>query len=110
MHKKFLLLLSLISIFAVSCKKRPNACMEISETSVAVGAPVTFTSCSSNALSLAWYTTGPAGAPENYESSSDMVFTQTFSVPGTYEVRLYAYREFSFEGELSISIQEIVVN
>lgn len=83
--------------------------MEISETNVAVGAPVTFTSCSTHTLSQAWFTTGPDGAPENNESSSDPVFTQTFSVPGVYEVRLYAYREFSFTGELSISIKEIVV-
>lgn len=83
--------------------------MEISETNISVGTPVTFTSCSEHTLSQAWFTTGPTGAPENTESSSDLVFTQTFSVPGVYEVRLYAYREFSFTGELSISIQEIIV-
>ncbi len=83
--------------------------MEISETSVSVGTPITFTSCSKNTLSQAWFFSGPAGAPENSEASADLEFTQTFSVPGTYEVRLYAYREFSFTGELSISIQEIVI-
>lgn len=83
--------------------------MEISETSVSVGTPITFTSCSSHTLSQAWFFTGPAGSPENTVSSSDLVFTQSFSEPGVYEVRLYAYREFSFTGELSISIQEIVI-
>ena len=84
--------------------------MEISETNVAVGAPVTFTSCSKHTLSKAWFTTGPAGAPENNESSSDLEFTQTFSVPGVYEVRLYAYREFSFTGEVSIAIEDLIIN
>ena len=80
--------------------------MEISETNVSKGTPVEFTSCSKNALSLSWSIEGPVSSP----ASSDMTFTHTFTSDGVYKVRLYAYQEFSFTGEVSISIQEIVVN
>ena len=109
MHKKIILLVSLISILTVSCKKQPNACMEISETAVSTGVPVEFTSCSENALSLSWYFAGPDGSPEISAVSSDIKFTHSFTTPGVYKVRLFAYSEFSFEGEASLSIQEIVV-
>ncbi|MDG1915577.1 MAG: hypothetical protein P8I55_13430 [Crocinitomix sp.] len=60
-------------------------------------------------MSLAWFFEGPAGAPENDVASSDIEFSQAFSQTGVYKVKLYAYREFSFMGEVSIAIEEIVV-
>jgi len=59
-------------------------------------------------LSLAWFFEGPAGAPENDVASSDIEFSQAFSQTGVYKVKLYAYREFSFMGEVSIVLRRLL--
>lgn len=109
MHKKIILLFSLISILAFSCEKPLVACIELSGTTIGVGDEIDFKSCSQNALSLAWSFEGPEGSPENNAASSDIEFSQSFSLAGTYKVRLHAYRKFSFAGEVAITETEIVI-
>lgn len=96
------LILGVFLILSLSaCKKEPVACIEVDNTSISVGTPVTFTSCSENALSFEWYMDGPTGAPENSQGWSDPQIIHSFTVPGTYTVTLNAYDDFSFLGEVS---------
>ncbi len=97
-------------LFGVSCKKDPNACIEVGETSVSTGVPVSFTSCSENALSYEWYIEGPSGAPENSMGWSDEGFSNTFTITGTYIITLHAYEDFSFDGQVSTAESSIVIN
>lgn len=101
--------LILLTISAVACNKKPEACIDNGQTSVSVGSPVNFTSCSKRALSQDWFMEGPVGAPENSMGWSDAHFTHTFTIPGTYIVTLNAYSKFSFMGDVSSTTQTITV-
>lgn len=52
---------------------------------------------------------GPEGAPENDMAWSDIQFTHTFTIPGTYIVTLNAYSKFSFLGDVSTTTQTITI-
>gem|GEM_PF-2212901 len=104
----FIAILGLVTF--TGCKKPPVACMELSGTSVSIGATVEFTSCSKKALSYEWFITSPAGAPENSKGWSDEYFTNTFTVSGTYTVTLTSYENFSFLGRSSTVVQTLKVN
>lgn len=109
MHKLRLLSL-LIPLLFVACNKPPEACIDNGQTTASVGTPVSFTSCSKRALSQDWYMSGPAGAPENTMAWSDIQFTHTFTIPGTYVVTLNAYSKFSFLGDVSTTTQTVTIN
>lgn len=109
--KKILIVLSVFSILLMtSCKKNPEACMEVSSTNVTVGEEVTFTSCSKDALSYDWYFVGPVGAPENNIGNSEITFTHQFSTSGTYTVKHVAFEKFSFLGKSDTTETVVVVN
>lgn len=92
-----------------SCNKPPEACIEVDNTTVTIGAPITFTSCSKRALSQDWFMEGPDGAPENEMGWSDAQFTHSFTVSGTYTVILNAYSKFSFLGDVHSATTTITV-
>ncbi len=71
------------------------------KTSASVGQTITFTSCSENELSYWWEIKGPDTAPENSKAWSDRVFTNKFTVAGSYTVSLKVYSDFSFQGEMA---------
>ena len=77
---------------------------------MAAGTEMTFTSCSEEALSFAWYFSGPAGAPENDMGWSEPIFHHAFSVPGTYTVELTAYERYSFVGDQAVTTATFTVN
>lgn len=112
MFKKLIYILALFSLVLLveSCKKTTEACIELSETSVAVGSEIKFTSCSKNALSYEWFIEGPETAPENEQGWSDPAFSNTFTVPGNYTITLNAYANFSFLGEKSVEEKTFTVN
>ncbi|HIP35372.1 MAG TPA: hypothetical protein EYG85_00780 [Crocinitomix sp.] len=110
---KRVLLLSTFLIFTsifFSCKKDLEACIESDKSSVSVGQSITFTSCSTGELSYWWEIKGPATAPENDKAWSDRVFTNTFSVAGSYTVSLKIYSDFSFQGEVKETSTTFSVN
>lgn len=82
----------------------------MSQASVNAGGEITFTSCSEEALSFAWYITGPTGAPENNIGWSEPTFTRAFSVSGSYQIELTAYQKYSFIGEQDIATATFTVN
>lgn len=98
-----LLFTALIALLVLSCKKPPVACIDLDTNSVAVGSPIQFTSCSEKARSYLWTFSGPTASPENSIGSSDISFSQDFSVAGSYTVTLEAFKDFSFKGESSIA-------
>ena len=93
-----------------SCHKPPKPCIEVSTETAVVGAPVTFTSCSKKALSYEWHMEGPAGAPENSLGWSEIQFNHSFTVPGTYNVTLIAYKKFSWLGDSASTTSQIIIN
>ncbi|MCG8576435.1 MAG: PKD domain-containing protein [Flavobacteriales bacterium] len=99
----------LLLLFATSCKKTPEPCIETDQTAVGVGTEITFTSCSEKSLSYIWEISGPEGAPENEMGWSDIQFSHAFTVPGTYTVTLTAYEDFSFLGESASTEVTIVI-
>lgn len=99
MKSKIYLFIGVISLFILSCKKPPQACIEISATNVNAGTEIEFSSCSEHALSFEWFMEGPEGAPENSLGWSDEYFVHSFSVPGQYTVIFTAYEKFSFLGD-----------
>ncbi len=107
---KFTCVLLFLGMIATGCKKPPVACMELSESSVPVGTPIEFVSCSENTLSYEWFMEEPEGAPENQIGWSDPSFSRAFTIPGSYTVTLSAYSEFSFLGEKVITEQSFSVN
>lgn len=110
MKRLFLITTTLILGFATSCKKEPVACMETSSESATVGQPVTFSTCSENALSYDWFFEGPVGAVENDLGYSEITFDHSFSVSGTYTVYHVAFNKFSFLGESDTTSKVITVN
>jgi len=106
--KQFLLIV-VLPVYLTACNKPPEACIETDMETASVGAPVTFSSCSKRALSQDWFMTGPAGAPENTMGWSDASFTHSFTVAGTYEIRLNAYSKFSFMGDVNTATQSFTV-
>ncbi len=107
--KMKILAFAFIALLAYSCNKPPEACIEIDNTSPAVGESVTFTSCSKRTLSFIWRFDGPVGAPENAIGSSDESFQMDFSVPGAYTITLEAYKKFSFLGEMNSTSESFTV-
>lgn len=93
-----------------SCKKEIKACIEMDNTSISVGQSITFTSCSTNEISYWWEIKGPDTAPENTKAWSDKVFTNKFSVAGSYTVTLKAYSDFSFQGNMAETSESFSVN
>lgn len=87
-----------------------EACIETDSNSASVGTPITFTSCSKQALSFEWFMTGPSGAPENAQGWSEEIFVHSFTVPGTYLVELTAYKRYSWVGEKSTTTTTITIN
>ena len=79
------------------------------QTTVSVGTPVTFTSCSKRALSYEWFMAGPASAPENSIGWSDEVITHSFSVSGTYTITLNVYNKFGYIGDKATTTATLVV-
>lgn len=101
----------LLTVFGFSsCKKTPEACIEMSTTVAPVGQEVIFTSCSKKALSYEWYMTGPDGAIENDLGWADAEFSHAFSTTGTYTISLTAYRDFSWLGESAMTETTIIIN
>ncbi len=101
----------ILSLFSLSgCNKTPVSCISLSTESVSAGSPIEFSSCAEDALSLEWFIDGPTGAPENMQGWSDIVFSNTFTVPGTYIITQNAYADFSFQGDVSSSTATFVVN
>ena len=107
---KHFLLIAALPVYLTACNRPPEACIQTDMESAAVGTPVTFTSCSKRALSQDWFMTGPDSAAENSMGWSDASFTHTFTMPGTYEVRLNAYSKFSFMGDVRSTTQSFTVN
>lgn len=110
MNKNIFLIFSLFTLLFSSCKKEPEACIELSANSAGVGVPVEFMSCSKRALSYEWFISGPSIAPENNQGWSDEVFSHAFSVAGTYTITLNAYQDFSFTGNRSVTQTALVIN
>lgn len=104
-----LLAFAFIATLVYSCNKPPEACIEVDKTTASIGEEITFTSCSKRAQSYIWFFEGPVGAPENNIGSSDISFKQSFSVAGTYSVKLEAYKKFSFQGEMTSTTRNIVI-
>ncbi|MGV6860982.1 MAG: hypothetical protein ACWA41_04370 [Putridiphycobacter sp.] len=100
----------LITASFYSCKKEVNACIEMDNTTISVNQSITFTSCSTNELSYWWEIKGPVDAPENNMLWNDKVFSNQFSVAGSYTVHLKAYSDFSFLGEVSETSASFSVN
>lgn len=100
--------IGIVILVFTSCNKMPVACIEAPSTAN-VGTPVTFRSCSEKNLSQDWFMSGPNGAPENTMGWSDIEFTHTFTVPGSYTVTLNAYSKFSFLGEVNTTTLNLVV-
>lgn len=99
----------LLALILFSCNKPPEACIQVDQDVVAVGTPVTLTSCSERALSYIWSMQGPVGAPENNIQWSEEVVTRSFSVPGTYTVTLEAYKKYSWIGDMASATTTITV-
>ena len=93
-----------------ACKKSPVACIEVDNDVVTTGTAVTFRTCSKKALSYQWYMTGPTGAPENDKAWSEIEFSNTFTVAGSYTVSLTAYQKYSWLGESNTTETIITVN
>ena len=92
------------------CNKPPKPCMEIDQTTVSVGVPVTFTSyCSKRGLSYEWFMDGPPTAPENALGWSDELIIHAFTVPGTYTITLNVYSKFGYIGEMATTTETLVV-
>ena len=104
----FLTLALIVGLF--SCNKPPVACINTDVTNVSVGTQVEFSSCSEKSLSYTWFMTGPDGAPENDLGWSDETFTRAFSVPGTYNVTLTAFKNYSWQGRSDSTSTTITVN
>lgn len=109
MNKKIFLVFGLFTPLFFSCKKQPEACIELSANTAGIGVPVEFTSCSKRALSYEWFISGPSGAPENNQGWSDEVFSHAFSVTGTYTITLNAYQDFSFTGDRAVAQTALVI-
>jgi hypothetical protein len=108
---KKILFFSLICAFTLSsCKKELTACIDLDNTSVAVGQTINFSSCSESELSYNWIITGPEGAPENDKVWNDRIFSNTFSIAGSYIITLDTYSEFSFLGETKTATQTFMIN
>jgi hypothetical protein len=105
-----LFLLIGLTLGMFSCEKDPKSCMEISSENVSIGQDVTFKTCSENALSYDWFFIGPVGAPENTMGSSEMEWTNSFTVAGTYTVGHVAFEKFSFLGKADTTTKTLIVN
>lgn len=105
----FFCYISLLVVLS-SCKKEPVPCIEIDTEAASVSSAVTFTSCSEKTLSQEWFMAGPENAPENSIGWSDIQFTHTFTIPGSYTITLNAYDNFSFLGEMKTTTKTIQVN
>jgi len=109
--KNLLLFTGLLLILTFSaCKKEITACIEMDNTSISEGQSITFTSCSTNELSYWWEIKGPDTAPENTKAWSDKIFTNKFSVAGSYTVTLKVYSDFSFQGNMAETSESFSVN
>jgi len=107
---RFLFVVGLMSILGlVGCNKPPKPCIEMDQTTVSIGTPVTFTSCSKRALSFEWFMDGPTAAPENLMGWSDEIITHTFSVSGTYTITLNVYSKFGYIGDMESTTATLVV-
>ena len=84
--------------------------MEVSTETASVGQDVTFTTCSTNALSYDWYFIGPTGVPENDLGYSEITFNHAFSTAGTYTVVHVAFNKFSFLGDSDTTTKVITIN
>jgi len=104
------LILVLLCFGFVTCNRPPKPCIEMDNNSIAVGSPITFTSCSKRALSFEWFISGPEGAPENFMGWSDPSFSKSFSIPGAYTVTLHAYSRYSFLGQKATETASFNVN
>ena len=95
-----------------SCEKDTTltACIELNSSTVNVGDTLIFTSCSKNEWSYHWFMVGPAGASENLTRWSDRVFKNSFQTPGTYEVTLSTYSDFSLLGDSASTTASFTVN
>ncbi len=100
----------LLMLTFISCKKEVQACIDMDNTSISVGQSITFTSCSENELSYWWEIKGPDTAPENSKAWSDRVFTNKFTVAGSYTVTLKVYSDFSFQGDMAETTATFSVN
>ncbi len=108
---KKIIFFSLLSVLSLgSCKKELTSCIEMDSSSISSGQTINFTSCSENELSYDWRISGPVGAPENDKGWSDRVFSNTFTVPGSYTVTLNTYSKFSLLGENKTSSANFSVN
>lgn len=108
--KKLTFILSFACLSLVSCNKPTTSCIELSQSSVSTGTELTFTACSEEALSYAWYFSGPVGAPENDMGWSEPIFHHAFSIPGTYTVELTSYERYSFIGDQAVTTTTFTVN
>jgi hypothetical protein len=97
---------------AVACQKDKvvTACIELDKTTVNAGDSITFTSCSENEWSYIWEITGPDSATENGLMWNDRVFTRAMSVPGSYQVKLTTFNDFSFLGDSATDSTSFIVN
>ena len=93
----------------MGCNRPPKPCIEMDQSTVSVGIPVTFTSCSKRALSYEWFMDGPPTAPENSMGWSDEMIINSFTVPGTYTITLNVYSKFGFIGEMATTTATFVV-
>lgn len=104
-------LLCLGLILTYSCKREPQACIELDSNSASAGTEVLMSSaCSKHALSHEWFIEGPTGAPEN-----DMIWTKdiirvTFSMAGSYTITLNVYNKFSWQGDMHSTTESITIN
>ncbi|MFD1553186.1 hypothetical protein DNU06_15100 [Putridiphycobacter roseus] len=112
MKQSFLFLLAILSIFTIACNKDKTvtACIEMDKTTINTGESITFTSCSENEWSYAWTIIGPDSAVENTMGWNDIYFVQKFDTPGSYQVKLVTYSDFSFLGESAKDSASFTVN
>lgn len=105
-----LFIILITGLLFASCKKEPVACIDMSTEVANAGDIVTFYTCSEKALSYHWTFEGPVGAPENQLEYSELQFNHIFNTPGTYTIRLTAYRNYSWLGESNSTERIITIN
>ncbi len=112
MKQSFLFLLAIGSLFTIACTKdkQVTACIDLDKTTINAGDSITFTSCSENEWSYEWTIMGPDSAVENSLGWSDVYFVRKFDTPGSYEVKLVTYSDFSFLGASARDSATFTVN
>jgi hypothetical protein len=99
-----------LALLISSCNKEPEACIEVNQSSVAVGGDIEFRSCSKRALSFIWTFNGPDGASANDIQRSEEWFTFQFDTVGTYQVSLQAFYRYSWLGAWDSASTTVTVN